>query len=207
MEPVPSHQALRSRGYAAAHPDLRGGLHPPPTRFQMYHPAPHPCLPLGALNCGRGVLSPLLHVSCREAVLNADRALRQASLSDAHGVAQGAAAKQWDKRPAPLGPGRCSRPSGTRTAGGAGGRKPGPRACPRPRGLGHPGHRPAPDAKRPGKGCRSRQTRASSPAVSVGHRPRMTWPAGACDASGRCVTPCPAAQRQKGRGFRAGGVP
>jgi len=152
MEPVPSHQALRSRGYAAAHPDLRGGLHPPPTRFRMCHPAPHPCLPLGALNCGRGVLSPLLHASCREAVLNAGRALRRTSSSDAHGVAQGTAAKQWDKRPAPRGPGRCSRPSGTRTAGGAGGRKPGPRACPRPRGLGHPGASPRPRRKAAGQG-------------------------------------------------------
>ena len=115
------------------------------------------------LNRGRGVSSPLLHVSCREAVLNAGHALRRDSLCDANGVAQGAAAKQWDKRPAPRGPGRGSRPSGTRAAGGAGGRKPGPRACPRPRGLGHPGASPRPRRKAAGQGVSQSLDRGVQP--------------------------------------------
>lgn len=133
------------------------------------------------LNRGRGVFSPLLHAYCRQAVLNAGRTLhrlgatrglwrRWGSRCKAVGQAAGAAQSR-----------SMLPPHAGRERRGAGGPERGPSACRRPRRTGSSGGarayargHPAPDAERPGKGLHSRQTRASSPAVSGGRRPRMT---------------------------------
>lgn len=91
----------------------------------------------------------------------------------------------------------------TRLAGGAAGRKPGPRACPRPRGLGQWGHSPAPEATQPGKGTTGRRHRRLPVRKSAAHRACMASTEGACDASGRLWSPCPAAQQHKGAVFRS----